>query len=93
MHSGEGKGKGCQTRQTLSKEQGRGHRRLRTDAGCGSTRRLGRSVGAGHRHNQAGGDSRCGHGHTEAHPRPRDVPLVLPVPLLAPGPGEETTVR
>lgn len=79
--------------QTRSKERGRGHRRLRADAGRGSTRRLGGSAGAGHRHNRAGGDGGCGHGHTEAHPTPRDVPLVLPVPLLPPGPGEETTVR
>ena len=80
--------------QTRSREErGREHRRLRADAGRGSTRQPGGSVGAGHRHNQAGGDSRCGHGHTEAHPTPWHVPLVLPVPLLAPGPGEETTVR
>lgn len=79
--------------QTRSGEQGRGHRRLRADAGRGSTRQLARSMGTGHRHNQAGGDGGCGHGHTEAHPPPRDVPLVLPVPLLPPGPGDETTVR
>lgn len=84
-------GKGCQTYPTHSKERGRGHRKPRADAGRGSTRRPGGSAGA--RHNQAGGDGGCGHSHTEAHPTPQDVPLVLPVPLLAPGPGEETTVR
>lgn len=80
--------------QTPSKEQGRGgHRRQSADAGCGSTRRLGGSTAPGTGTTRREGDDGCGHGHPEAQPRPRDVPLVLAVPLLPPGPGEETTVR
>lgn len=52
----------------------------------------------GRRRTQAGSTAewdtarRDGHqGHTEAHPSSQHVPLVLPV--LAPGPGDETTAR